>query len=108
MGYITTHWTLFFFLYMHSVTPTLHLLYILCFLFITFFNSILYIHLWDQLARAVHARVTNTATLVDLQQLLVEEWDAIPQQNVTRLVTSMKRRCQAVGCVWTFHTLLRS
>uniref|UniRef100_A0A3Q3GAI9 Tc1-like transposase DDE domain-containing protein n=1 Tax=Labrus bergylta TaxID=56723 RepID=A0A3Q3GAI9_9LABR len=52
-------------------------------------------HLWDQLGRAVHARVTNTTTLADLQQRLVEEWGAIPQQCVTRLVTSMMRGCQA-------------
>uniref|UniRef100_A0A3P9BKH9 Uncharacterized protein n=1 Tax=Maylandia zebra TaxID=106582 RepID=A0A3P9BKH9_9CICH len=42
-------------------------------------------HLWDQLGHAVCARVTNTTTL-----------DAIPQQCVTKLVTSMSRRCQAV------------
>ena len=34
--------------------------------------------------------------LADLSQILIEEWDAIPQQNVARLVTSMRRRCQAV------------
>ncbi|KAL7854203.1 hypothetical protein AOLI_G00210470 [Acnodon oligacanthus] len=56
-------------------------------------------HLWNQLGRAVHARVTNTTTLADLQQMLVEEWEAIPQQCVTSLVTSMRRRCQAVVAV---------
>ena len=29
--------------------------------------------LWDQLGRAVHARVTNTTRLADLRQMLVEE-----------------------------------
>ena len=53
-------------------------------------------HLWDQLGRAVRARVTNTTTLAGLRQILVQEWNAIPQQCVTRLVTSMRRRCQAV------------
>jgi len=53
-------------------------------------------HLWDQLGRAIRVGVTNTTTLADLQRLLVEEWNAIPQQRVTRLVTSMRRRCQAV------------
>ena len=61
-------------------------------------------HLWDQLGRAVHARVTNTTTLADLRQILVEEWDAIPQQCVTRLVTSMRRRCQAVVAVYGSST----
>ena len=30
----------------------------------------------DQLWRAIRARATNTTTLADLQQMLVEEWDA--------------------------------
>lgn len=61
-------------------------------------------HLWDQLGRAVRARVTNTTTLADLRQMLDEEWDAIPQQCVTRLVTSMRRRCQAVVAVYGSST----
>ena len=32
--------------------------------------------------------VTNTTTLADLGQMLVEEWEAIPQQSVSRLVTA--------------------
>ena len=52
-------------------------------------------HLWDQLGRAVRLRVTNTTTLADLQNILIEEWDAIPQQKVARWVTSMRRRCEA-------------
>uniref|UniRef100_A0A3B4H259 Tc1-like transposase DDE domain-containing protein n=1 Tax=Pundamilia nyererei TaxID=303518 RepID=A0A3B4H259_9CICH len=57
--------------------------------------------LWDQLRCAVHARLTNMTTLADLHQMLVEEWDAFPQQCVTKLVTSMRRRCQAVYCSFT-------
>ena len=53
-------------------------------------------YFWDQLGRAVRIRVTNATMLADLRQILVAEWDAIPQQCVTRLVTSMRRRCQAV------------
>ena len=30
-------------------------------------------HLWDQLGRAVYARVTHRTTLADLKQMLVEE-----------------------------------
>ena len=56
-------------------------------------------HLWDQLGRAVYARVTHRTTLADLKQMLVEEWDAIPQQNVAQLVSSMRRRCHAVASV---------
>ena len=57
-------------------------------------------HLWDQLGRAVYARVTHRTTLADLKQMLVEEWDAIPQQNVAKLVSSMRRRCHAVASVF--------
>ena len=53
-------------------------------------------HLWDQLGRAVYARVTHGTTLADLKQMLVEKWDAIPQLNVAELVSSM-RRCHAVA-----------
>ena len=42
-------------------------------------------HSGDQLGRAVHARVTNTTTLADLRQMLVEEWGALPQQCVLQL-----------------------
>lgn len=56
--------------------------------------------MWDQLRRAVHARLTNMTTLADLHQMLVEAWDAFPQQCVTKLVTKM-RRCQAVYCSFT-------
>uniref|UniRef100_A0A3Q0SEY6 Tc1-like transposase DDE domain-containing protein n=1 Tax=Amphilophus citrinellus TaxID=61819 RepID=A0A3Q0SEY6_AMPCI len=51
---------------------------------------------WDQLGCAVRARGTNTTTLANLRQMLVEEWDAIPQQCEIKLATSMRRRCQAV------------
>ena len=61
-------------------------------------------HLWDQLGRAVRARVTNTTTLADLQRMLLEEWDVIPQQCVTRLGTSMRRKCQAVVAVYGAST----
>uniref|UniRef100_A0A3Q3EI99 Tc1-like transposase DDE domain-containing protein n=1 Tax=Labrus bergylta TaxID=56723 RepID=A0A3Q3EI99_9LABR len=36
-------------------------------------------HLRNLLGPAVHTRGTNTTTLADLLQMLVEEWDAIPQ-----------------------------
>ena len=53
-------------------------------------------HLWDQLGRSVRQRVTDRTTLADLRLILVEEWNAIPQLLVTRLVNGMRRRCQAV------------
>ena len=50
-------------------------------------------HLWDQLGRAVRARTTNTSTVADQTRFLNEEWNAIPQRRITRLVCSMRRRC---------------
>ena len=63
-------------------------------------------HWWDQLGKAVCARVTNTATLADLCRMLVEERVAFSQQCVNKLVTSVRRRCET-GCVWFLHILLR-
>ena len=67
-------------------------------------------HLWDELGRAVRRRVTDQTTLADLRELLVEEWDVIPQQRVRTLVNSM-RRCQAVintfGGYTRYYTFLK-
>uniref|UniRef100_A0A3Q3B0M4 Uncharacterized protein n=1 Tax=Kryptolebias marmoratus TaxID=37003 RepID=A0A3Q3B0M4_KRYMA len=53
-------------------------------------------HPWDQLGLCC-SRLTNTTTLADF-----EEWEAIPQQCVTKLVSSMRRRrCQAVVAVFS-------
>jgi len=57
-------------------------------------------YLWDQLGHVVHVGVTNTTTLADLPRLLVEEWNAIPQQ----CVTSMRRRSQAVVAAYGSST----
>ena len=46
----------------------------------------------------------HTTTGAVLQRILVEEWNAIPQQRVNRLVTSMRRRCQAVVAAYGFST----
>lgn len=49
---------------------------------------------WDQLGCAVCSRMTNTTRLADLWQTLVEEWDPILQQCVSKLVTNMRKRYQ--------------
>ena len=51
-------------------------------------------HLWDQLKRAVSARINANTNPTDLAQMLEEEWNAIPQQRATRLMDTMRRRCQ--------------
>uniref|UniRef100_A0A3Q4HQC6 Uncharacterized protein n=1 Tax=Neolamprologus brichardi TaxID=32507 RepID=A0A3Q4HQC6_NEOBR len=48
--------------------------------------------------------VTDITTLAVLRQTLVQEWDAIAQQCVTKVMTSMRRRCQAVGNVYDSST----
>ena len=49
-------------------------------------------HLCDDLGLAVHASDHHNH-LPDLQQMLVEEWDAIPQSRVTSFINS-----------WTYST----
>uniref|UniRef100_A0A667Y6R5 Tc1-like transposase DDE domain-containing protein n=1 Tax=Myripristis murdjan TaxID=586833 RepID=A0A667Y6R5_9TELE len=53
-------------------------------------------NLWDQLSRCVEARSSVPQNLNVLRAALQEEWDAMPQQTISRLVNSMRRRCQAV------------
>ena len=41
-------------------------------------------------------RVTNETTLAGLRQILIEEWNAIPQQRTRKLMNSMRSRCRAI------------
>ena len=56
-----------------------------------------------QMGRALRARVTNATTLADLRRILVEEWEAIPQQRVVRLSTNMRRKCETVVAVYRVY-----
>ncbi len=53
-------------------------------------------HLWDQLKRAVNARINQDNTLDDLRQFLQEECMAIPQRTVNTLINSMRRRLEVI------------
>uniref|UniRef100_A0A672KJN1 Tc1-like transposase DDE domain-containing protein n=1 Tax=Sinocyclocheilus grahami TaxID=75366 RepID=A0A672KJN1_SINGR len=53
-------------------------------------------NLWDQLSHRVEGRNPALQILNDLRAALQEEWDAMPQQTTSRLVNSMRHRCQAV------------
>ncbi|KAL0151970.1 hypothetical protein M9458_052688, partial [Cirrhinus mrigala] len=53
-------------------------------------------HIWEQLQSRVQARQVPLGALVELRTALLEEWQAIPQQNVQNLISSMQRRCEAV------------
>ena len=61
-------------------------------------------HLWDILDRAIRARPRQPRTLAQLEQALIEEWNNIPQQRITRLIQSMRRRCEAVINARGHHT----
>uniref|UniRef100_A0A3Q2ZDT3 Tc1-like transposase DDE domain-containing protein n=1 Tax=Hippocampus comes TaxID=109280 RepID=A0A3Q2ZDT3_HIPCM len=53
-------------------------------------------NMWDQLRRHVEPRNSAPQNLTDLRAALQEEWDAVPQPTISRIVNSMRRRCQAV------------
>ena len=53
-------------------------------------------NLWDQPSRRVEARNPAPQNLNDLRAALQEEWNAMPQQTISRLVNSMRRRGQAI------------
>ena len=64
-------------------------------------------HVWDQLGRAVQARLNVNSTRADLRRFLVEEWDMLPQDNVQRLVHSMRpEMCSLYCCTWWPYPLL--
>ena len=53
-------------------------------------------HLWDQVKRPVDRRVDENTSLADLRRLVQEEWNAIPQHRVARLINTMRDRCRQV------------
>ena len=52
-------------------------------------------HSWDALGRAVRQREVQPRNLAELGQALTEEWDALPQRPINKLVESVPRRIQA-------------
>ena len=61
-------------------------------------------HAWDMLQAAVSSRPVQPASVQELRQALLEEWDQIPQYKIRRLISSMRRRCQAVIEARGHHT----
>ena len=61
-------------------------------------------HAWDMLQTAVSSRPVQPASVQELRQALLEEWDQIPQYKIRRLISSMWRRCQAVIEARGHHT----
>ena len=61
-------------------------------------------HAWDMLQTAVSSRPVQPASVQELRQALLEEWDQIPQYKIRRLISSMRRRFQAVIEARGHHT----
>ena len=61
-------------------------------------------HAWDMLQTAVSSRPVQPASVQELRQALLEEWDHIPQYKIRRLISSMRRRFQAVIEAQGHHT----
>ena len=61
-------------------------------------------HAWDMLQTAVSSRPVQPASAQELRQALLEEWDQIPQYKIKRLISSMRRRCQAAIEARGHHT----
>uniref|UniRef100_A0A3Q1EDH7 Tc1-like transposase DDE domain-containing protein n=1 Tax=Acanthochromis polyacanthus TaxID=80966 RepID=A0A3Q1EDH7_9TELE len=60
-------------------------------------------HVWDQLKQRLDARAQPPHDLAELHVALVEEWNALPQNNIMRLVRSMRRRASDVK-LWPNQT----
>ena len=61
-------------------------------------------HAWDMLQTAFLSRPVQPASVQELRQPLLEEWDQIPQYKIRRLISSMRRHCQMVIEARGHHT----
>ena len=52
-------------------------------------------HMWDELDRRVRKRRNPPATLAQLRNALIDEWNNIPMRTVNALVNSTQRRIRA-------------
>lgn len=53
-------------------------------------------HLWDRLKRSVNKSITPATNLEGLRRILIRKWREIDQNDVRRLIRSMRRRLAAV------------
>lgn len=61
-------------------------------------------HAWDALDRRIRHRDPPPRNVQELTDALLEEWTNIPQEDLKKLVKSMRRRCQAVIDAQGGHT----
>lgn len=53
-------------------------------------------HVWDMVGKRLRARIPVPANLEQLTAAAIEEWEAIPQDDIQHLIEGMPRRMQAV------------
>jgi hypothetical protein len=56
-------------------------------------------HLWDELGRRVRHCQNPTEILQELRDVLVHEWNNIPQAFIQRLIGSMRWRSETVVAI---------
>ena len=61
-------------------------------------------HMWDELDRRVRKRRNPPATLAQLRNVLIDEWNNIPMRTVNALVNSIQRRIRAATAARGGHT----
>lgn len=53
-------------------------------------------HVWDHLKRRVRGRKPRPTSIEELKTAVLEEWEAIPQENIKNLILSMQNRVEEV------------
>ena len=61
-------------------------------------------HMWDELDRRVRKDRNPPATLAQLRNALIDEWNNIPMRTVNALVNSIQRRIRAATAARGGHT----
>ena len=61
-------------------------------------------HVWDSLDRRLRCHPNPPANVNNLRQVLIQEWNNIPQAEINTLVNSMQRQCTAVANSRGGHT----
>ena len=51
-------------------------------------------HVWDMISRRIASRNNAPQTIQELADVLRQEWRAIPQRTIRRLIMSMRNRCR--------------
>ena len=51
-------------------------------------------HVWDELDNRMRNRIPPPANVAQLSQMLIQEWNNIPQLRIQNIIQSMHQRCQ--------------